>query len=769
MRLFLAKQKERRAKMAAELSLILDFVTVLGTASIGGYLANRLGQPVLLGYLLGGVVIGPAGFGLLYDGKEIQVLAEVGVALLLFTLGVEFSIKELLKVRKIALGGGTLQILLTILLGGGLAYATGWADTVPKAIFLGAVLSLSSTAVVLKSLIERNEVQTAHGQAMLAILIAQDLGLGLMLAVLPALTQPPEALGSALLWAVLKATLFIAGAVVVGVWMIPPLMKRIAQTGSQELFVLSVFALCLGVAVLTASIGLGIAMGAFVAGLMISEVEYADQALDRVLPMRDIFAALFFASIGTLIDPAFLWANIPILLGLVTVVMLGKALIVIPLVALFGYPLKTAIIVGLGINQIGEFSFVLASVAQNLGLFSDKLYGLTVGTTAVTLVVTPFLLKTSPYIFDRLEALPLIGPFLRASQTPKTVGMEEGLSGHVIIAGYGRVGQTLLRMLRSQGHPVLIIDNNEATVQALRGELGIPYVYGDASSELVLKKAQVTRAKALAITLPDPMATRLTLKRALSLAPELDVTVRAHNDSEIEALYQLGAWEVVQPEFEASLAMGTHMLVSLGGQTPDVRQEVETCRAGRYRTILPVRPDFVVANDLAVAVEGLEGDWFKLKPDSPLVGLTLAQADIRRLTGATVMQIQREREINRFPDAQTILAPGDRLLVVGTDVEDRAFQALLTGSAQPSAGRPERWIEIPKGSSVEGKSLADIDLRQRHGVIVQAIEREEQMFRFPEAVMKLRAGDRLKVCGQAEALEQWETEVQQLSAAPGNA
>lgn len=749
--------------MAAELSLILDFVTVLGAASVGGYLANRLGQPVLLGYLLSGVVVGPTGFGLLQKGEEIQVLAEVGVALLLFALGVEFSIKELLKVRKIALGGGTLQILLTILLGGGLAYATGWVDTLPKAVFLGAVLSLSSTAVVLKSLIERNEVQTAHGQVMLAILIAQDLGLGLMLAVLPALTQPPEALGGALLWAVLKATLFIAGAVVVGVWLIPPLMKRIAQTGSQELFVLSVFSLCLGVALLTAYIGLGIAMGAFVAGLMISQVEYADQALDRVLPMRDIFATLFFASIGTLIDPAFLWANIPILLGLVMVVMIGKALIVIPLVALFGYPLKTAIIVGFGINQIGEFSFVLASVAKNLGLFTDTLYGLTVGTTAVTLVITPFLLKNTPYIFDRLEVLPVIGPFLRASQDPKTAGIEEGLSGHIIIAGYGRVGQTLLRMLRSQGHQVLVIDNNEATVQALRGELAVPYIYGDASSELVLQKAQVTRAKALAIALPDPMATRLTLKRALSLAPDLDVTVRAHNDSEIDALYQLGAWEVVQPEFEASLAMGTHMLVSLGGQTPEVKQEVEACRAGHYRTILPERPGFMVANDLATAVEGLEGDWFTLESNSPLVGLTLAQADIRRLTGATVMQIQRDREINRFPNAQTVLNAGDRLLVVGTEEEDRAFQELLKGSAQPSAGRPERWIAIPKSSWVVGQSLGEIDLRQRYGILVQAIQRAEKILRFPDAAMKLRDGDRLKVCGKTEAIEQWEAQMQQLA------
>uniref|UniRef100_UPI00286C5F8A cation:proton antiporter domain-containing protein n=1 Tax=Chamaesiphon sp. OTE_20_metabat_361 TaxID=2964689 RepID=UPI00286C5F8A len=231
--------------MAGKLTLIVEMVTVLGAATTVGYLANRLKQPVLLGYLLGGMIVGPTGLKLISLDNNIETLSNIGVALLLFTLGIEFSIKELLKVRTLAFGGGSLQIILTILVGGGLAYWTGWVDTVPKAVFLGAVLSLSSTAVVLKSLVEGNEVQTSHGQIMLAILVVQDLGLGLMLAVLPVLTQPASAIGLALLSAVLKALLFIAGSIVAGIWLIPVLVRSLARTGSQELFSLGILGLCL--------------------------------------------------------------------------------------------------------------------------------------------------------------------------------------------------------------------------------------------------------------------------------------------------------------------------------------------------------------------------------------------------------------------------------------------------------------------------------------------------------------------------------------------
>ncbi len=663
--------------MAAELSLIVDMVAVLGTAAAGSYVANRLGQPALLGYLLAGLAVGPSGLGVVKAEGAINFFAEMGVVLLLFALGVEFSLGNLLKVRKIALGGGTLQVILTTLLGGGLAFVTGWVDTLPQAIFLGAVLSLSSTAVVLKSLIERNEMQTVHGQVMLGILIIQDLSLGLMLAVLPILTQPPASIGQALFIAVLKTALFFLMAVVAGIKIVPPLMKKVAQTGSQELFVLSVVALCMGVALETALMGLGIEMGAFVAGLMISQVEYADHALHSILPMRDVFATLFFASIGMLIDPLFLVQNIWTLLSLVAVVMVGKALIVTALVALFGYSLKTALTVGLGINQIGEFSFVLAGVAVELELFSPRLYGLMVGTTAITLLITPFIFKLSSYLFSSIERLPVMGRWFIYAQRPKEVAIPEGLTEHCVVAGYGRVGQTLVRMLRSQQHPVLVIENNEATLQTLRDQ-NIPYLFGDASSELVLRKSKLDRARVLAIALPDPLATRLTLKRALSMVPGLDITVRAHAIQEIDVLYQLGAKEVVQPEFEASLEMGAHVLLNLGDPIQQVQTIANTYRAGHYREIVPKQLSDRIPPELRSVVEGLEGRWYTLKPDSPFINHTIAQTQIRSRTGATIMAVRRGQRVFRYPHVHTLLESGDRLLLVGTPQERHAFEKLLS-------------------------------------------------------------------------------------------
>ncbi len=658
----------------ASLTLLVEMVTVLGSAATGGYLANRLRQPVLLGYLIGGVVVGPAGLNLVTLEGDIEVLSEVGVALLLFALGVEFSLKDLLRVRAIALGGGTLQIILTILLGGGLAYLTGWVSTLPKAVFLGAVISLSSTAVVFKSLIERNEVQTAHGQVMLAILIVQDLSLGLMLAVLPALTKPPDIIGVALIGALLKASLFVSGAIIAGKWFIPFSIRLLVQTGSQDLFLLGIVLLCLGIALFTSAIGLGIAMGAFVAGLMISNVEYADQALDRVIPMRDVFATLFFASIGLLIDPGFLLDNIGVLLGLVAVTMLGKAAIATFIVMLFGYPLKTALTVGIGINQIGEFSFVLAGVARNTGLFTSRLYGLTVGTTAATLLLTPFLLKATPYLLIWLERFVQMNSRLQF-RSSQLVEIEEELVDHIVVAGYGRVGQTLVRMLYFQGHQVVVIDNNEATLQTLRGR-EIVYFYGDATSTLVLEKANLRQAKAMAIALPDPMATRLTLKRALSIAPDLDITVRAHVKEEIDVLYQLGAQEVVQPEFEASLEMGAHLLLKLGDSPYAVQQVVTRYRSGRYRDILPERTEYWGALNLETAIEGLQQHWYVVRENSPLVGQSLAKANIRRLTGVTIMAIERHQQLLRYPTGEVVLEEGDRLLVVGNPEEHVAFKKL---------------------------------------------------------------------------------------------
>ncbi|MBD1213655.1 MAG: cation:proton antiporter [Dolichospermum circinale Clear-D4] len=665
--------------MQEDFRLIVDLVSVFAVAACGGLLAALLKQPVLLGYIIGGMVVGPTGLGLIKEIVQVETLAQFGVAFLLFALGVEFSLTELKKVKAIALGGGTLQIILTILVTVLVCGVTGAWGTLPaKGVFLGSILSLSSTAVVLKCLMERNETETPHGQVMLGILVVQDLALGLMLAVLPALHQPGEAIGVAVVMALVKIGLFAAGAYAAGIWLIPRLLRLLAGTESKELFLLGVVTICLGIALLTEYLGLSIEMGAFVAGLMISEVEYADETLTIVEPLRDIFASLFFAAIGMLIDPVFLWQNLELILGLVGLVFLGKFLIITPLVRLFRYPLKTALIAGLGLAQIGEFSFVLASEGQALGLVSRRIYLLILGTTAVTLMLTPFILRLLPFLFDFAESIPWLKPYLVNDQA-LDLSADLPQKNHIVVCGYGRIGQNLVKLLQQYQLPVVVIDQSESRIQQLR-EAGIPYVYGNSVSLHVLETAGVNHAQGMAITLPDPASIRLCLKRALELCPELDTVVRATQDKNIEILYQLGAKEVIQPEFEASLEMANHLLIAVGLLPDLVQQKIQEIRQNHYLDLRPERSPAEVSQYLQKVTRDLNRRWYDLPANSPFIGMTLEEVNMRYLTGVSLMAIRRANgeEID-YPNYQTTFLLGDRLLVVGSNQELNALIAFAEG------------------------------------------------------------------------------------------
>jgi CPA2 family monovalent cation:H+ antiporter-2 len=730
--------------------LIVDLVLVLAVAAGGGLLAALCRQPVLLGYLLGGMVVGPAGLGLIKELIQVETLAQFGVAFLLFALGVEFSFAELKKVQLISLGGGGLQIALTILVTALVSLLVGWVNSPAQGVFLGAILSLSSTAVVLKCLMERNETATPHGQVMLGILVVQDLALGLMLAVLPALDQPPELIGMTVLTALLRIGLFAAGAIIAGIWIIPSLLRLLARTESRELFLLGVVALCLGIALLTEHLGLSIEMGAFVAGLMISEVEYADQTLTYVEPLRDIFATLFFAAIGMLIDPLFLWQNLELILGLVALVLVGKFLIVMPLVKVFRYPWKTALLVGLGLAQIGEFSFVLASEGRSLGLVSRQVYLLILGTTAVTLVLTPFVLRLVPKLLE----LPWL-KFLDEQDVPLEIAEDAPKQDHVVVCGYGRVGRNLVRLLQEHQYPVVVIDQSESRIQQVR-EAGVPYVYGNAASLHVLEKAGVEQARSLAITLPDPMSSRLCLKRALELSPQLDVVVRANKDKDIELLYQLGAREVVQPEFEASLELASHLLSGIGLLPLSIQSQMQQIRSHHYLELRPERTPAQVSRDLKLAAQDLNSRWYALPEGSLLTGMTLEEADIRYLTGVSLMAIRRAsgEEVD-YPNAQTMLKKGDRLLLVGAAEELAALEELAKGEATvPEANTACHWLMVSAASPFVGQTLAQLDIRRGYGVQVQAIRRDGKLIRFPDGSMALKAGDQLLLCGGCSALNQ---------------
>ena len=741
--------------MQEDFRLILDFVSVLAAAAAGGLFAALCRQPPLLGYLVGGMIIGPAGLGLIKELVQIETLAQFGVAFLLFALGVEFSFAEIKKVQAIALGGGGLQITLTILITTLVSLVMGWVTSPAQGVFLGGILSLSSTAVVLKCLMERNETDTPHGQVMLGILVVQDLALGLMLAVLPALDQPPEAIGIAVGLALLKIGLFAAGALAVGIWLIPHLLRLLARTESRELFLLGVVTLCMMIALLTEHLGLSIEMGAFVAGLMISEVEYADQTLAYVEPLRDVFAALFFAAIGMLIDPIFLWNNLELILGLVLLVFVGKFLIITPLVRVFRYPIKTALVVGLGLAQIGEFSFVLASEGQVLGLVSRRVYLLILGTTAVTLIITPFVMQLVPKIFTWAEAWAGLRRYLEATDIPQEVSADLPLKDHIVVCGYGRVGRNVVRLLQEHNYPVLVIDQSESQIQQLR-DAGIPYVYGNAASLQVLETAEVEQAKGMVIALPDPMSSRLCVKRSLGLDPDLDIVVRANQDRDIELFYQLGAKEVVQPEFEASLEIATHILGSMGLFVPLIQREMQNIRDSHYLDLRTSPSSSQIARELKLAAQEMNSKWYNLPDDSPLTGMTLEEANIRKLTGVSVVAIRRATGDQKdYPDAQTRLKKGDRFLVVGEPEELAAFYELAKGEvAIPGASTPVQWLQVPPGSPAVGQALWELHFRRQYGVSVQAIRREGKFIAFPDGGAEIRVGDHLLLCGGSYPLRQ---------------
>jgi len=736
--------------------LIVDLVLVLVAATIGGLLASLMRQPAILGYLIGGIIVGPGGLGVIKELIQVETLAQFGVAFLLFALGVEFSFAELKKVQGISLGGGGLQIVFTILITALAMGIFGWDTSPIQGIFLGAILSLSSTAVVLKCLMERNEMASPQGQVMLGILVVQDLALGLMLAVLPALNQPEggvifEAVGRSLL----LIGLFALGAVIAGIWVIPKLLQFLAKTESKELFLLGVVALCLGIALLTEHLGFSIEMGAFVAGLMISEVEYADQTLTYVEPIRDIFAALFFVAVGMLIDPIFLWEHLEIIIGLMLLIIAGKTLIIIPIVKLFGYSWRTSIITGLGLAQIGEFSFVLASAGQGLGLVSRQVYLLIVGTTALTLMITPFILQFAPKLLDWIEEKWDLSNLLENSQKITNIAEDLPQQNHIIVCGYGRVGRNLVKLLQAHNYAVVVIDQSEQTVQELRNNQ-IPYLYGNAASLHVLEAAGVDRAASMAIALPDPMSTRLCLKRSLEFSPNLDVIVIADRDKDIELLYQLGAKEVVQPEFEASLELSNHVLTKMGLGGDKIQQEMQKIRQGQYSDFRPKQSAQEVARDLQQATQEMNSKWYALPTNSPLMGMTLEESNIRPMTGISLMAIRRftGEEID-YPDGQVRLEKDDKLLVVGEAAALETLDQLAKGEVTiPAESISCQWLNIPENSPVIGKPLSKLDLANRFRVQVQALRREDKFYRWPNRSLDLETGDRLLLCGSFHDLNQ---------------
>jgi len=557
-----------------------DLLIVLATAIAGGMLARWLRLPVLLGYLAGGIAIGPFGLAFVQDPDSISYLAEIGVVLLLFAIGLEFSIKELLSLGKIAVLGGIAQILLTAAAGFGLGRIAGLETT--GAVFFGFIIALSSTMVVLKLLMERGELDTTHGRIMLGILLVQDLSVVPILVLMPAVGGEAGQLWTSLGIAVAKAVGFIAAMLVLGVWGMPWFLRKVAGQRSRELFLLTVIVVCLGAAFGTYYFGLSAAFGAFAAGLLISQSGFARQAFADIMPLRDAFAALFFVSLGMLANLEFIGDNLGTVALIVVAIMVIKFVICSAITRAFGYSHKTALMVGTGLIQVGEFSFILAMMGVQTGILSERLYSLTIAAAIITILITPFAISLNSFLYKWLSQRGWFAGGLTSRPDPEHPFHALELSHHAVICGYGEVGRRLAEVLERQKFAYLVIDLDPKIIAGLRAR-GIPCIYGDASNPEILAHVSLGKARVLVCTIPDYVAEELTSRNALDINPKLDIVARVHRDRDAALLKGIGVTELVLPFFEGSLEMIRHTLHRFGMSSIEIQYILNALREGQVK------------------------------------------------------------------------------------------------------------------------------------------------------------------------------------------
>ncbi len=658
-----------------QIPLLTDIVIIFGLAVTVLLLFHFLRLPAVVGLLLTGTVAGPHGLGLIDAVHEVEVLAEIGVILLLFTIGIEFSFKKLLEIRKQFLIGGSLQVGLTLLAVFFLARRFG--VPAPEAVFYGFLVALSSTAIVLRMLQERAEMDTPHGRVDLGVLLFQDVIIVPMILVTPLLAgNRPDRIDSAVYLFAAKGVAIVILVLVATRWLMPWLLRQVARTRSRELFLLCVVTICLTIAWLTASAGLSLALGAFIAGLIISESEYSHQALGNILPFRNVFTSFFFVSIGMLLDTGFLLGNLPaILIGSLAVLLL-KGVIAGSVTILLGLPLRSAILAGLGICQVGEFSFILSRTGVEHGFLTDH-YQIFLAVAVLTMAATPFIITLAPRLADRITRLPL--PVrLRTGLWPMAERSEAGeeLSHHLVIIGFGLNGRNVARSAGMTGIPYVIIEMSPDTVRQER-EKGEPILYGDAIHEEVLRQAGVGEATVVVVAINDPAATREITESVRRLTGRAHLIIRTRYLSEMQALYDLGANEVIPEEFETSVEIFSRVLAKYLIPRAEIDRIVSELRADGYEMFRDLSRDTSSLAGIHLHLPDVEVASMRVEEGAAVAGRSLAELAFRRRYGVTVLAVRRGRETFSSPDADMPLQPDDVLYLIASPQQLAAVDHLF--------------------------------------------------------------------------------------------
>jgi CPA2 family monovalent cation:H+ antiporter-2 len=664
--------------------LLRDLILLYGMAMAIAYVMRKLRQPALVGYLITGVVVGPFGLRLISDTGAVEVMAEVGVALLLFTIGLEFSLGQLAKMKQFVLGAGSLQVTTTILVS--LGVLLWWGIAWRESLFWGFLLAASSTAIVLKMLQERGELETAHGRAILGILLLQDLCVVPMMALVPALGAPGAAQTLRILF-VLGKSLAVVAVILLGArYLFPRLLRQIVLVRSRELFVIATIFFAMGTAWCASQLGLSLALGAFLAGIVLSESEYGHQVMAEILPIRDSFNSLFFISIGMLIDLRFVRDNAALLAGIVAAVLVGKCLTSGASVLALGYPIRMAALVALALAQTGEFSFVLLREGARVAMIPPGRYQMFLAAAVMTMMFTPALIAAGPRVARWLGA--------RGEPRHSRLELDRGterLEDHVIICGYGLSGQRLALLLRNNSLPYVVVEMNPRVVRAERGK-GQPIYFGDVSNPEILRRAGAAHARAIVFAISDPFILPRAISQARHLNPDLHIVARIKRLADARELREAGATDVVAEELEAWMEIAVRILRLYGMPREAVAQQMASLREEDYEMlrILPIPGQPLRHLWHLLPQVGLE--LFVVPPNAELVGRTLRSLQLRSQTGASVLAVVRPSEkgmqVVHNPEASFRFDVGDQVVLIGSSEQLTTAYSLLQHPKGPHATDP---------------------------------------------------------------------------------
>mgnify|MGYP000895459860 CR=1 FL=1 len=654
-----------------EVSIIFDLITIFSFSIIVVYTFNKLKIPPIIGFIITGLLIGPNGFSLVSMEHEVEIFSEIGIILILFSVGLDFSVTRLLNMKRLILLGGFSQVILTILLIIPIELLLGFE--LNQSIFIGFLISLSSTAIILKLLINKGETDTPQGRIAIGILIFQDLVILPMFLVTPILAGKSDNITLSLIILVLKILGIFLFIFISIRFVMPKLIFNVAKTKVKELFLFIIILICLLSVFLAEISGISIALGAFIAGLIISETEYSHEALGFIEPLRDVFGSIFFVSIGMIFNISIFIDNFWVILAVSGLVIIIKALGTGLSVKILGYPMRIIFLVSLMLAQVGEFSFVLSKVGLTSGIINRYIYDLFIAVAVITMILTPLFFIISPKIVSLF-----IKKFKDREKPEESDIVKQELNNHLIIVGFGINGKNLAKASKYANLQYVIVEMNPITVKNEKAK-GEPIYFGDASKESMLEIVSVRKAKICVIAISDPAATRAIISIAKKINPNLYIIARTRFTQEVEPLYSLGADEVIPEEFETSVEIFTRVLIKYLIPIKDIKLFIKEIRRSGYEVFRTTKWTRSIT-DLKAMIPDHSIAAVRVSNDSDITDKTLSEINFRNQYELTLLAVNRDGNLISNPGASTIIQSNDLLIVWGNKQKIRTFEDEVMGS-----------------------------------------------------------------------------------------